>query len=204
MFLSDYQSKKLLLKHINLEEDLLYLFTQEEIDKDELHETLKDINALNKDKYELNLESVTTEKYIPDKTLVKSYFNCLDEIKSVCNTLNKKEIPTLNLNKVICFLELFSKNILDTQIEINNLVKQEGNIIILSEKEESFPLLLKNGKKIILTNSNFDFSSFCYDELIELLRLLDIVISDNKYDNLRCEITKHISSISSVSLVREK
>src|SRR4029077_18722281 len=113
------------------------------------------------------------------------------------------EFSTINLNKIVNLLNLYkiskSNEILNSFNELN------GKILILSNSTNSdnnIPLQLKNGKKIVLTNSNFDFSIFSHDELIEIFRLLDIMISDNRYDNLRCEIVKHIACISSVSIIK--
>ena len=47
-------------------------------------------------------------------------------------------------------------------------VNIDGIIVVLSDKEEKIPLVLKNGKKIILTSRNYDFTEFTYEELLEI------------------------------------
>lgn len=200
--------KKLLTKHIKTEEKLLTIFEKEEIDISNLIDIVKEIqNVKEISKKILNMpEKKFNEK--TDITLIKerdldinflnSYKEVSDEISLIEKVLKKDEIPTLNISKISYFLNNFEENLLN----IFNEKKEynfEGKIVILTSKNDSLPLILKNGKKILLSPSNFDLSLFTYDELIEILRILDIVISDNKYDFLRSQIAKHIVSISSIS-----
>ena len=63
----------------------------------------------------------------------------------------------------------------EKKINIKDIENIEGKVVLIN-KTETIPLYLKNGRKIVLTNSNFDFSNFTYDELIEILRVLDVMI----------------------------
>ncbi len=54
-----------------------------------------------------------------------------------------------------------------------------------------------------MTKTNFDISIFTRDELIEILRFLDITVTDNSYDYLRSEISKQIESISNISILKK-
>ena len=214
MFHLDNDNKKLLQKHLYVENELLELFTHDEIDNDKLYEIIEEMNNLrsyqtNKTKFKINNDFVSQKKNILDSKNLSLLNNLYNETLAIKNSLDKTEIATFDVTILINFLNniLFLLN--ETKDEIRELTLQKlilqdinGKILVLSDEEKSnkIPLIFKNGKKIILTNSNFDFSLFNYDELIEILRVLDIIITDNKYDVLRTEISKHIASISNFSL----
>ena len=211
MILSFRDEKKILEKHVELEEKLLYLFTQDKIDDKELYNILDEMNKLRKKRIDIHKDLLDQPKDL-DPQVLHAYSLCLKEINNIQEKLIKNDIPTINLNTVMNFLDIFSNTYLEkkeiTQNEIKedeelNLYPQNNGKIIVVSGDETFPLKFKNGRKILLTTNNFDLSLFTHDELIELLRLLDVIVSDNRYDFLRSEIAKQISIISSVSLFKE-
>lgn len=203
MFHLDNDNKKLLQKHLYVENELLELFTHDEIDNDKLYKIIEEMNSLrNKDKkFKINNNFVFQKKNILDSKNLSLLNNLYNETLAIKNSLDKTEIATFDVTILINFLNniLFLLNETKDEIKTSDI---NGKILVLSDEEKSnkIPLIFKNGKKIILTNSNFDFSLFNYDELIEILRVLDIIVTDNKYDVLRTEISKHIASISNFSL----
>lgn len=214
MILSFRDERKILEKHVELEDKLLHLFTQDEIDDKKLYNILDEMNKLRKKKVEIKRDLLNRRETL-DPQVSHAYSICSKEIHDIQDRLIKNEIPTININNIISFLKVFANFYLEkkeiTQDETNedkelDLQTQDtlnnGKIIVVSE-EKTFPLKFRNGRKILLTTNNFDLSLFTHDELIELLRLLDVIISDNRYDFLRSEIAKQISIISSVSLFKE-
>ena len=132
--------------------------------------------------------------------LLNSYNECKNELFTVYSFLEEKKTPILNLDKIKDFLLQFSK-LVNEEITFQN-VDINDEILVLSNKEEKIPLCFKNGKKIVMTKKNFDISLFTYDELLEILRFLDIIVTDNSYDYLRSEITKQIEYISNISIIK--
>ena len=51
---------------------------------------------------------------------------------------------------------------------------------------------LKRGNEIILTTKNFNLSIFTREELIEILEYLDEIVTDDRFDYLRRNITSEI------------
>jgi hypothetical protein len=217
MMLSFREEKKMLEKHLEVEDKLLSLFTQDKIDEKLLYNILEEMNKFRKKKLEINKE-VLKQKDVLNPEILQAYSVCLKEINTISEKLTINEIPTFNIANVTNFLNIFSDTYLthesqnlrkhteENEIKDGYEKKKEadnnGKIIVLAN-DESVPLKFKNGRKILLTVNNFDLSIFTSDELIELLRLLDIIVSDNKYDVLRSEITKQIAIISTISLLKE-
>lgn len=216
MFLSSNKEYKLLLKkyeeHIFLEDKLLSLFenlnnVDNNLDNiEKLYEILQNLNKLRNNKFNIYKSSLMNKKEKVYEDIVK---NCVNEVDNILNVLEKEEVATINLSSFINLKrnitaekQLESNTLEPNILETNTLEKFNGKVLILSSDRNKNALQLKSGKKIILTNTNFDFSSFSYDELIEILRLFDVMICDHKYDNLRYEITKQISCISSFSLIK--
>lgn len=212
MFLPYKNVKKdnLLEKHLALEEKLLDLFKNQEVDIDQLLNIVQEFKKLRNFKEsesgdEENLKNSKEKIFlVQDRELESEMLKCYsvvkDEIVSVYKYLSEDKTPILNLDKIKNFLTEFSKltkeEIIFEEVDIND------KILILSDKEENIPLRFKNGKKIILTQKNFDLSLFTHDELLEILRFLDLIIRDESYDYLRSEITKQIASISSFSSLK--
>lgn len=221
MFLSNKKEIESLKKHLDIEKKLLQLFEEnkdeenkdknDEIDLDEIVNILNSMKKLRKEtvnKFQLskekNIEINDKINLVKDKSLdsnlLESYEKVRNELSSICDLLEKDSIPTFNLNIFINFINLFSKMI-NKEINIEK-IEISNQLLFLSEDEKKHNLSLKNGKKIVLSKRNFDLSSFTYDELVEILRFLDLVISDNSYDYLRKEIVLQINSISNVSQIK--
>jgi hypothetical protein len=214
MLLSNHKKDKTLetlKKHLDLEKQLLELFeTEEETEIEEFLDIIKSLKKLRSEtikKFQLKKEiekeiedniKLVREKPL-DPELVKSYEETKNEIGSIYTSLEKDSIPTFNLNIVTNFIELFSKFMKDDYEE--KKIELKGQILILSENDEKHNLQLNKNKKVILTKRNFDLSSFTHDELVEILRFLDLIIIDISYDYLRAEIVSQISSISNISTI---
>lgn len=203
--------KKMLEKHINLEEEILFAIANKDFEKTTvLIEQLKSLRAANIKQLKLK------EKVIPDITidnfyqfpnsslysnLIKEYQDFYKEIEGLINLIKKDKVPNLDLLQIIKFINTFEPFLKsDKQIELDN-EQLIGKSVILCSESEKMQLVLKNGDKIILSLNNYDLSSFTYDQLIEILRVLDVMVSDDRYDLLRTEISKEIASISSISKI---
>ena len=176
-------------KHTQIIEKLTNLFDQEEIHLDEVTKTIQDITQK---PISSNLSFIKEREL--DNQLLETFSQFSEEISSL------SEQNTLDLSLVISFLNLFEEKLLQSDKRYSI---PETDPIIITQREKT-PLILKNNRKIILTDSNFDLSNFTCDELIEILRVLDVVVIDNRYDILRSEIAKQIESISSVSINTNK
>ena len=136
--------------------------------------------------------------------LINSFSQAKNEIISVYKCIEKNTTPVLNLNHIKDFILNFS-NLLPSQENLQTEIPDiniDGIITILSSNENSPLLVLKSNRKVIITTKNYDFTDFNYDELIEILRFFDILISDTSYDHVRTEIVKQINTISSISIIK--
>jgi hypothetical protein len=135
-----------------------------------------------------------------NEEFLKSYQKFKNEIISTYSYLEKDKTTTLNLNIIKDFLfkcaELTQDEIKIKDTDIND------KILVLTDKEDKKYLCFENGKKIVMTKSNFDLSNFNHSELLEILRFLDITISDNSYDYLRSQIVEEINLVSNVSILK--
>ena len=201
-------SKKELKKHLEIEDKFLSLFETNEINIEDLLEVANDFSMLRNQNFlrnEITINEIPIENTIIvkdkefDSELLKNYEDCKKELISVYSFLEKDKTTTLNLDKIKDFLISFSKLVDEIYIEEIDI---NDKILVLTNKDEKKPLCFQNGKKIVMTKTNFDISNFTYDELIEILRFLDITITDNSYDYLRTEITKQIESISNISILK--
>ena len=204
MFLTsnkDSKDRKILEKHVAAEKKLLDLFYKETLDIDEIVLSIESIRKLN----QIDDLKIFIPNHNLNSELLNSFEECKKEISLILKILNENEVPTLNIKYLIKFLNIFEEKMLknveeEKKINIKDIENIEGKVVLIN-KTETIPLYLKNGRKIVLTNINFDFSNFTYDELIEILRVLDVMILDNRYDILRSELAKQISSIESISSI---
>lgn len=189
------ECKTLLKKHIEIEERIISIFEQDDIDIDIL---LKVVNELGNNK--IIKEKIT---FIQDRPLDSKFLESYQEFsKEISYIQTNKDVPTLDISLIISFMNLFEETLLKTEKRFSVQDDIDGKVLVLTSKREKTPLVLKNNKKIVLTNSNFDLSDFNCSELIEILRVLDVIVSDNRYDILRAEIAKQIQFISSVSSLK--
>lgn len=214
----DEKSYELLERHCELEKSMLDLFDEENIDILNLKEKLASTRKLYKEtlkflgkfenkkekgkQEERDVEYTFVKEKELDKNLLDGYEKAKDEIKSVYEYIdkNKENVVVLNLDLFKKFVCDFSLHLLKKEEPIKN-GDIEGVTCVLSGKEDKTSLMLKSGKKVIITHKNYNFTDFSYEELLEILRFFDIVVSDNSYDHIRTEITKQINAISSVSSI---
>ena len=134
---------------------------------------------------------------------LKCYTECKNEITSIYSHLEKDKTTTLNLHKIKNLL-LHISEILNDEIKIKDVDINE-KILVLTDSEDTTDgekICFQSGKKIILTKTNFDLTHFNHTELVEILRFLDLTITDNSYDYLRAEIVKQIHSVSNISMCK--
>ncbi len=206
----------LLKRHCEAEENFLKLFDQKEIKLTSISSQLnilkqvrqESLQFIKGEKSESSEEISEPEEYIIIKEkeftpeLINSFSQAKNEIASVYNCIEKDNTPVLNLNVIKEFIANFSQLISSHTIISYPNININGIVITLSTVENSPLIILKNGRKAIITTKNYDFTNFNYDELIEILRFFDILISDTSYDHVRTEIVKQINTISSVSIIK--
>ncbi len=179
---------------------------EKEIKIEDLKSTLVEISKLREEtisKLKLSLPSINHEiKIISDHIpieLINSYSEMKKEIENIRTCLEKETVPTLNLNLITDFLEKFS-SLIDEKIVFEH-IPLDNKVLILSDDDTKSHLCLEQGKKIILTKRNFDLSRFTHEELVEILKYLDLIVKDNSYDYLRNEIVQQINSISNITKI---
>ena len=224
MFLHDRKrdDKKylnLLKRHCDVEEELLALFSKEKIEIEDLKDKILSLQEIRdeslylfekksggedeKDERKLlNISgSIVKEKEF-DLDTIESYNAAKNEISAIYKTISDNKTPVLNLHTIKDFLRNISPYFLSTSFDED--VNIEGVITVLSSqsKDEDNSLILKNGRRVTITARNCDFTDFSYNELIEILRFFDTLVSDASLDYLRTEIVKQINAITNVSLIK--
>lgn len=204
----------LLKKHCEFEENLFQLFEKKEIDIEELINkvnVLKNLRAESLKHLNINVEQndkiqniiLVQDRELP-KELITSYQVAKEEIVSVYKTIEKDDVPVLNLSLIRDFILQFSK-LLKEEIEFPN-TDIDSKILVLNNTNNTnkteIKAILQNKKKVVITNRNYNFENYSHDELLEILRFFDVCVFDTSYDHIRTEIVKQINSISSVSLTK--
>jgi len=133
-----------------------------------------------------------------DKNIIGEFQKFKEGMKKMMKTYNKNEIPNINISLIIDFINKFSKF-----LQFDDFIEEYNNkgSVLISENHE-IPLKFESGDKIILTTKNFDLSYFTVDQLKEILRVIDILAKDERFDHLRKEITKQIIAISSIEKIK--
>jgi hypothetical protein len=211
MILSNKREIEIIKKHLDLEKKLLDIFNNSEVNLEDIkiilesfqklrHETIDKLKLKKEKDISLDFNANFVKDRDFDTELLKSHDNAKNELNSIYNSLKEDLIPTCNLNIFIDFINNFSETIKNK--EKIDKIDLDNQILILNEDKEKHNLCLKKGKRIILTKRNFDLSPFNRDELMEILRFLDLIIKDKSYDYLRKEIVSQINSISNVSEIK--
>ena len=131
--------------------------------------------------------------------LIEEFKDVRNELNSMYASLKENEVTGLDLEKVIKFFNSFGKKFLkEEDIEYDTSTK---GIVTVNLENNQENIILNNGKKIIITE-NSNLNMFNYDELVEILRLLDTIIVDKSKDSLRVKIVDQINNISTISFIK--
>lgn len=178
-------------------------FNGDDINHNEFIELEKDINKnlciltdkFGYDKHEyINLSECFNPKDDIIRNHVLSLRNQISNIsKDICiDNSDEIDYAYININKMIEDINIIYNKYYLTDEPINKIEGEYSTsaiITVTSKEEVKIPLKMKSGKKIVLTTLTQDLSMFEYDELLEILEVLDILIVDEKYDTLRSNIT---------------
>lgn len=203
--------KKQLFKHLEYENKLLCLLGEDNIEFSDLTDIIDKLKKIRKESSELfglpyeDIQNIGKLIAVKDRELnhnLLDKYNCIvDEIKNINIKLEESEIPEINLNLLIDFINIFNHTLLNKADKLKS-INTEQNLIYINKKDEKIPIMLKSGKKLILTNRNIDLSPFSRGELIEILRVLDIIIKDDDFNYLRTKITQRLSNYSTISFAK--
>ena len=184
--------------HINNHQEVIsffqQFFTEGKVDKEVLDTLVDKINDLSNTNNKV--PEIPSEMTVIDKTSTPEIIGTVKglhrQISRIVSTIEKDEIPYIELNSIISSLNSISQYY-NIDHEINLIDKPVSGVIAISpEGDPSIPLTLKTGNEIILTTRNFDLTIFTKSELIELLEHIDNIVSDDRFDYLRKEITKEM------------
>ena len=183
---------KLSKVHYDLERELLELFVNKtEIDLGAFTKTLEKLQNLHKIPGKIDLS-----KLHPEEELLAVLKNFQRLLTDICN----QKIPIINIKSLSETCNNLAQH-LSQDVQDYPLDHLEDGVAIISSKDEEIPITFSNGKQTVITSNNFNLSQFTREELIELLRLLDVIITDSKYDYLRTEIVDQLNSISNVTVI---
>ena len=220
----DKKLLNLLKRHCDVEEELLSLFFSEKIEIEDLKEKILSLQHVREetlylfekksederekekgDRQSLNISGSIVKEREFDSQTIESYYSAKNEISAIYKTISDNKTPVLNLDTTKDFLKNISPYFL-SQFPTQEDVNIDGVITILSSqseiKDQDNQLILRNGRKVTITLRNCDFTDFSYNELIEILRFFDTLVTDSSLDYLRTEIVKQINAISNVSLIK--
>ena len=217
----DKKYLNLLKRHCEVEEELLALFSKEKIEIEDLKDKIISLQEIREESLYLfekksggedekdnerkllNISgSIVKEKEFDSQT-IESYNAAKNEISAIYKTIADNKTPVVNLHTIKDFLKNIAPYFL-SPTSFEKYVNIEGVLAILSSQTqtEDNSLILKNGRKVTITARNCDFTDFSYNELIEILRFFDTLVSDSSLDYLRTEIVKQINAITNVSLIK--
>ncbi len=205
---------EIVINHIEIQEDTIELFrslfsNEGLINKEQLR-TL--VYKINKSKTELlgieqeitkqitkhkNLPDIPAQMTVIDKTptpaIVQSVKKIKSQVEQIIVSIRNGSVPCIELNSIISSINDLSEYY-ELGSGIDLITQPSSGILIISPYSDiSIPLTLKSGNKITLTTRNFNLSNFTKAELIEILETIETLVSDNRYDNLRAEITREIT-----------
>lgn len=155
-------------------------------------------HSLNTNVEENIIPDIPTDLIVIDKTPtpeIRSTVNGLHEqLYRIAKSIKSNKIPYIEINSIIDNFNSISDYYgIDKTIDL--ITEPVSGVIIVSpEGEPPISLSLKTGNDIVLTTRNFDLSIFTRNELIEILEHIDKIVSDNRFDQLRNQITKEIAS----------
>ena len=195
--IEDLKEKILSLKQVR--DETLYLFEKKSGEDEREKEKEKG------DRQSLNISGSIVKEREFDSQTIESYNFAKNEISAIYQTISDNKTPVLNLHTIKDFMKNISPYFL-SQFPIHEDVNIDGVITIISSrseiKDQDNQLILRNGRKVTITSRNCDFTDFSYNELIEILRFFDTLVTDSSLDYLRTEIVKQINAISNVSLIK--
>lgn len=186
----DYKLKK----HQELEKRLLDLFVGNKSSTEiisKLEPLLNEMKLINGFKNEISTAQLQP---ISDLKLLEKFRKYQEELVNICNA----KTPVINLELFTDFANSFAKYFSEPE-QNYDYAELENCVGVFSSQSQEIPITFTNGKKTVITSHNFNLSEFTRPELIELLRVLDVIVKDSRYDYLRSEIVDQIDSISTVS-----
>ena len=189
-------SEKKFQNHYRLEKKLLELFSDPTVDfiKD-LSDILEQLQELHKSSEKIDLKFL---EHKPDSVLLESFILLEKQMKDIAES---KSVPIIDLNLWTDFIKTFNTHYSRENVE-HSLDHLKNQIAILSPESDDLPISLSSGKKTVITSHNFNLTNFTREELIEILRFLDVIVKDNKYDYLRTEIIDCLNSISEITVMK--
>jgi hypothetical protein len=172
--------------------DLTQLLSEIETTRYQTSEILPTISDKNIESIQISEHIVVKDKS-PDPEIITSVQELTSQVNHIVDIINNSGIPYVELNNIIK-----SVNTLSEYYSLNNYIQPinqcySGLLVISPYGDRSIPISLKTGNTIKLTTRNYDLSLFSRDELLEILETIDSLVSDDRYDNLRSDITKEIS-----------
>lgn len=199
----------LVLSHIEIQDNTMALIqsiflNNGTIDKDYLQQLIEKINITrNTTATQLEIPINQTNVSIPDSltvidrtpapVIIRSVGAIRDQVDRIVSTINRGDIPYLELNDIIGSINDLSEYY-GLGSDVNRIdVPSSGLLIISPYKEIAIPLTLKSGNTITLTTRNFNLSIFTKSELVEILEVIDTLVIDDRYDHLRAKITEEIT-----------
>lgn len=150
--------------------------------------------------YELLIGGYVKKELIESnhKEFNKRYYeNIKNYLEEIYNDIKSKKLAYIKYNEIIYNFNMIYRNI-DKNHKDLKLLENESSyhcLIVSNDMNmKDIPLLLKNGKKIFIPMSEYDYSRYSVDELDEMLTILDVYsVGDNKFDEIRTLITKELA-----------
>lgn len=198
---------QILIDQVSIQDQIIKLLVDwthdGNIEVDKLKHLIDEIKSTNTITTDWNL-SEPFQLEIPDKMIaidktptpeiVQSVTSLKAHIHNISDTINRDEIPYIEFNGIIEKVNDLV-NYYNIGPAIPTIDKPSTGLISISPNgDTSVPLTLKSGNKITITSRNFNLTMFTKSELIEILEMLDHIITDDRYDDLRTKITTEIAT----------
>lgn len=191
--------------YMSLHEDIIQMINSwiqdKTIDKDCLLDILQNINKNNMTSIydHSNIKNnIPDEIIVIDKTPTEEISsivkNLKEELDKISSTIMNGNVPVIRLNDMIKSVNNLTEYY-DIGDKVDMIDKPVSGLISISPNGDTIvPMTLKSGNEIIITTEHFNLSLFTTNELIEILENIEAVMIDNRYDNVRNNITREILS----------
>lgn len=127
---------------------------------------------------------------IDNSETLKTISELRTQLSNIVNNVQQDKVPKIDLNSLINSVNNLSQ---EYNIEpIKTIDKPSSGLVVISDCDSVIPLSLKSGNHILLTTNNYNLTIFTKEELVEILQTIDKLVTDDRYDNLRADITKEI------------
>ena len=191
--------KKLLEDYLNISKELYNVlidkFNNNKLQIEEHIDIIKIMELMKKNHDNILLDLKEDKRKV---NIDKNYQYIKNLLTDIYNNVKLNRIAYIKYNEIVNNFNIICKNIHSNYKDLKMLDDNTSyNSILISNDMniKDIPALLKTGKKIYIPMNDHNYSRYTFDELEEMLTILDVYSSgNNKFDEVRSLITKCLAN----------